>query len=147
MDTIVAFIRILIFVIIVVTTIVDILFKVVQVFRDADNGKCKVKRVNSSIPSRAEAVALIDDKSCYVKPFPMKTTIDEVKRFFEQQMKEVKKAGEEGAENDKSETDEVETEDDEKEKVVSVRLRRHEESKDFNGTLFVEFATVEDAKV
>lgn len=91
-----------------------------------------MKRLASAIPNKEEAAALIDDRSVYVKPFPMKTSIDDVKRFFEDAMA----ANKNGNENNDADG-----------KVISVRLRRHEESKDFNGTVFVEFATADDAKV
>lgn len=65
----------------------------------------------------AEIEREIEARSLYVKPFPIETTMDDIRSFFSQ-LKPVR----------------------------SVRLRRHNKSKDFKGDAFVEFRSEEDAK-
>ena len=55
----------------------------------------------------------------YANPFPMTAESESVKNFFEKECKV---------------------------RVLSVRLRRHIVSKEFSGSIFVEFATEEDAE-
>ena len=95
---------------------------VVQLQRTGD--RIMVKRIKELL-GKEEATALTDGRSVFARPFPMDSSIDDVTKFFEESMKS-------GA--------------DPSVKVVSVRFRRHEKSKDFNGTIFVEFASADCAK-
>ena len=61
----------------------------------------------------------VEKRSLYANPFPMTATIESLTDFFEKECDE---------------------------RVLSVRLRRHIASKDFKGSIFVEFATEESAK-
>ena len=62
---------------------------------------------------------LYEKRLLYANPFPMTATIESLTDFFEKECDE---------------------------RVLSVRLRRHIASKDFKGSIFVEFATEESAK-
>eukprot|EP00951_Prasinocladus_malaysianus_P019411 scaffold156765_cov51-Prasinocladus_malaysianus.AAC.2 len=77
------------------------------------------KRVRRKEPlgNVEEAIAAQDARSVHVGPFPYDATLDELTSFMKQH-------GE----------------------VLSVRMRRHTESKDFRGSIFVEFDSVETAK-
>eukprot|EP00898_Chlorokybus_atmophyticus_P002910 jgi/Chlat1/361/Chrsp10S01483 len=75
----------------------------------------RVKRANA-LPSRDEIAAAVEERSLYVTPFSLDITIDGLTEFFSQQ----------GS-------------------VRSIRLRRHAHSKDFRGSIFVEFASAEEA--
>ena len=55
-------------------------------------------------------MALIDQRSLYASPFPFKTSLDDITEFFQDRAP-----------------------------VNCVRMRRHMESKDFRGSVFVEF--------
>ena len=63
------------------------------------------------LTSAEDAIALIDQRSLYVSPFPFKTSLDAITEFFQKRAP-----------------------------LNSVRMRRHMESKDFRGSVFVEFA-------
>ncbi len=71
------------------------------------------KRVRRTVPltSAEDAIAQIDQRSLYASPFPFKTTLDAITEFFQKRAP-----------------------------VNCVRMRRHMESKDFRGSVFVEFA-------
>lgn len=70
------------------------------------------------LPAPGEAAKAVDSRSVYVRPFPMDATIDGVTSFFE---------GGVGG-------------------VNCVRFRRHARSKDFKGSVFIEFESEEVAK-
>eukprot|EP00232_Nephroselmis_pyriformis_P003315 CAMPEP_0182912470 /NCGR_PEP_ID=MMETSP0034_2-20130328/37532_1 /TAXON_ID=156128 /ORGANISM="Nephroselmis pyriformis, Strain CCMP717" /LENGTH=282 /DNA_ID=CAMNT_0025049145 /DNA_START=26 /DNA_END=870 /DNA_ORIENTATION=+ len=79
----------------------------------------RIKRTDFSGDTDLDAVnKAVDARSVYASPFPLTTTIESVMAFF--------KAA--------------------KPVVLSVRMRRHTTSKDFKGSVFVEFETPEDAK-
>ena len=61
----------------------------------------------------------VEKRSLYANPFPMTATIESLTDFFEKECDE---------------------------RVLSVRLRRHIASKDFKGSIFVEFSSEESAK-
>ena len=63
-----------------------------------------------------EAIKAADERTLYITPFPYDSSLDELTKFFETQAP-----------------------------VNSVRLRRFLSSKDFRGSIFVEFDTVESA--
>ena len=62
------------------------------------------------LTSAEDAMALIDQRSLYASPFPFKTSLDAITDFFQGRAP-----------------------------VNCVRMRRHMESKDFRGSVFVEF--------
>jgi lupus La protein len=69
------------------------------------------------IPPLEEAARAVDARSLYAGPFPYDTTLDAVTAFFSRVAA-----------------------------VNCVRMRRHATSKDFRGSVFVEFASEELAK-
>ena len=64
-----------------------------------------------------EAARQADERSLYVAPLPYNANLDDLTAFFRQEAP-----------------------------VNAVRLRRHIMSKDFRGSIFVEFTTQEDAE-
>ena len=82
---------------------------------ETDATNTKVKR-KTAVPDEAELAKAIDERSLYAAPFPFDAQLDEVAALFA-------KAG----------------------AVNCVRMRRHLSSKSFKGSVFVEFASQEEA--
>ncbi|KAG2490562.1 hypothetical protein HYH03_010956 [Edaphochlamys debaryana] len=82
---------------------------------DLDESGTRVKR-KAPMPSEAEISKVVDARSLYARPFPVDATVDALSAFFQTQAP-----------------------------VNCVRMRRHLKSKMFKGSLFVEFASPEDA--
>ena len=78
--------------------------------------KARVRRT-VALTSAEQAMMQIDQRSLYASPFPFDTTLDAITAFFSEQAP-----------------------------VNCVRMRRHAESKDFRGSIFVEFADEETAQ-
>lgn len=78
--------------------------------------KARVRRTKP-LTSAEHAMAQIDQRSLYASPFPHDTSLDGIAGFFQQRAP-----------------------------VNCVRMRRHAESKDFRGSVFVEFADEEAAQ-
>ncbi len=78
--------------------------------------KARVRRT-VALTSAEQAMMQIDQRSLYASPFPFNTTLDAITAFFS-----------------------------ERAPVNCVRMRRHAESKDFRGSIFVEFADEETAQ-
>lgn len=70
-----------------------------------------------ALSSAEHAMMQIDQRSLYASPFPFDTSLDAITAFFSEQAP-----------------------------VNCVRMRRHAESKDFRGSIFVEFADEETAQ-
>ena len=116
----------------------------VAVRRDPDNkNKVMVKRI-TKLMDKEENVVLVDSRSVLARPFPMDSSIEDVRTFFANaiEKRDTAAAAAAAAAADADATADAEAAP----KVVSVRFRRHEKSKDFDGTLFVEFGTTEDAQ-
>jgi hypothetical protein len=79
--------------------------------------RAQVKR-KTPLPTAGEAARAVDARSCYARPFPMDATIDGVTSYF---------SGAVGP-------------------VNCVRFRRHARSKDFKGSIMIEFADAETAQ-
>ena len=78
--------------------------------------KARVRRT-VALTSAEQAMMQIDQRSLYASPFPFDTSLDAITAFFSEQAP-----------------------------VNCVRMRRHAESKDFRGSIFVEFADQETAE-
>ena len=88
-----------------------------QVF-DETSSDPRVRRKEDLRP-KEEIDRDVEKRSLYANPFPMTATIQSLTEFFEKECEE---------------------------RVLSVRLRRHITSKDFKGSIFVEFVSEETAK-
>lgn len=76
----------------------------------------QVKRA-TPLPTAKEAARAVDSRSLYVRPFPMTATLDKIVTFFQ------------GAGCN----------------LNAVRVRRHQRSRDFKGSVFIEATSVEEA--
>ncbi|GFR42570.1 hypothetical protein Agub_g3468, partial [Astrephomene gubernaculifera] len=81
-----------------------------------DESKTKIKR-KEPLANEAEIARAVDARSIYARPFPMDATVDAITEFFSGHAP-----------------------------VNCVRMRRHMRSKMFKGSVFVEFASLEDAE-
>ncbi|EFJ53055.1 hypothetical protein VOLCADRAFT_120167 [Volvox carteri f. nagariensis] len=80
-----------------------------------DETKTKIKRT-TPLANESEVARAVDARSIYARPFPIDTNVDSITDFFTKHAP-----------------------------VNCVRMRRHVRSKAFKGSVFVEFASVEDA--
>eukprot|EP00879_Flechtneria_rotunda_P012030 GHRR01012564.1.p1 GENE.GHRR01012564.1~~GHRR01012564.1.p1 ORF type:complete len:211 (+),score=68.44 GHRR01012564.1:1674-2306(+) len=75
-------------------------------------------RRSTPLPTAREAARAVDSRSLYIRPFPMSASLDSIVAFFLDA----------GAE------------------LNAVRLRRHQKSKDFKGSIFLEAVSPEEAE-
>ncbi|GIL71586.1 hypothetical protein Vretimale_716 [Volvox reticuliferus] len=81
-----------------------------------DETRTKIKR-KTPLADENEIARAVDARSIYARPFPMESTVDAITEFFSNYAP-----------------------------VNCVRMRRHMRSKGFKGSVFVEFASQEDAE-
>jgi hypothetical protein len=79
---------------------------------------CEQVRRKTALPSAKEAARAVDSRSLYVRPFPMHASLDQIVSFFQE-------AGVQ---------------------LNAVRVRRHQRSRDFKGSVFIEAASVDEAQ-